>query len=91
MAQLLPMGISLPIWQLHLLEFESVNALKISIKVIDQHVNILLNSSLGLQSISVDWAEMRDSPGWSDCSLAGQLDYRSNEHRDGPQLHFIAR
>lgn len=61
MAQLLPMGIPLPLWQLHLLEFESVNALKISIKVIDQDVNILLNSSLGLQSISVDWAEMRET------------------------------
>lgn len=34
---------------------------KISIKVIDQDVNILLNSSLGLQSISVDWAEMRET------------------------------
>lgn len=61
--------------------------------MIDQDVNILLNSSLGAGEYFC-WLgrNERDSPGGSVCGLfEGQLDCGSNERQDGPELHFIAR
>lgn len=41
--------------------------------MIDQDVNILLNSSLKLQSISVDWAEMRETVNQRASKIVDQL------------------